>query len=249
MSEGHDERPKDETSTTGGKPPTAAAPPAEAATAGSAEEGRERLRRILEGAIGDVVRRSIGAGLDRLGKSERGQQLRAALGDLRLPREIAGYLASQFDDTKNAILKVVADEIRRFLETSHFADELARILTTLSFEITTTVRFVPNADGRKLRPRIASQARLRRRGRPRALTDALEQRPAGPRPRPPLAGLAPSPGDAGTSRRRVPPPRTHRPPAAAPASSPAASASAARSNGLRAATQRSIKPTGAVDIA
>ena len=163
MSEGHDERPKDETSTTGGKPPTAAAPPAEAATAGSAEEGRERLRRILEGAIGDVVRRSIGAGLDRLGKSERGQQLRAALGDLRLPREIAGYLASQFDDTKNAILKVVADEIRRFLETSHFADELARILTTLSFEITTTVRFVPNADGRKLRPRIASQARLRRR--------------------------------------------------------------------------------------
>jgi len=90
--------------------------------------------------------------------------------------------ASQFDDTKNAILKVVADEIRRFLETSHFADELARILTTLSFEITTTVRFVPNADGRKLRPWIASQARLRRRGRPRALTDALEQRPAGPRP-------------------------------------------------------------------
>ncbi|NMC70470.1 MAG: hypothetical protein GYA57_10455 [Myxococcales bacterium] len=163
MSEGHDERPKDGAEAAVGKPPGAAAPPAESGAAGSGEEGREGRRRILEGAMGEFVRRGIGAGLDRLGKSERGQQLRAALGDLRLPKEIAGYVASQFDDTKNAILKVVAHEIRQFLETSHFADELARILTTLSFEISTTVRFVPNAEGRKLRPEIASRARLRRR--------------------------------------------------------------------------------------
>jgi len=163
MPEGHDERPKDGAGTTAGRPPEPPKTTAEPGTTGNGEEGRERLGRLLEGAMGDFVRRGIGAGLDRLGKSERGQQLRAALGDLKLPREIAGYVAAQFDDTKNAILKVVAHEIRQFLETSHFADELARILTTLSFEISTTVRFVPNAEGRKLRPEIASQARLRRR--------------------------------------------------------------------------------------
>lgn len=161
MSEEHDGDPKGGTGATGES--SGAEDPAETGAAGAGEEGRERRRRILEGAMGEFVLRGIGAGLDRLGKSERGQQLRAALGDLRLPKEIAGYIASQFDDTKNAILKVVAREIREFLETSHFADELARILTTLSFEINTTVRFVPNAEGQKLRPKVTSQAKLRRR--------------------------------------------------------------------------------------
>lgn len=161
MSDQQDERPED------GSAPPAAEPVAERTEEPgpppAGEEGREPRRRILEGAMGEFVRRGIGAGLDRLGKSERGQQLRAALGDLKLPKEIAGYVASQLDDTKNAILKVVAHEIRQFLETSHFADELARLLTTLSFEINTTVRFVPNAEGQKLRPKISSQAKMRRR--------------------------------------------------------------------------------------
>lgn len=129
------------------------------------EEGprARRARPILEGAVADMVRRGIEAGWERVSKGERGTALRAALGDLKVPREIAGYVASQLDDTKNAILKVVSKEIREFLETSHFADELARILTTLQFEITTTVRFVPTAEGRPPRPKVTSQTRLRRR--------------------------------------------------------------------------------------
>jgi len=161
MSEHHDDRPEGGTAPASGEPATEET--TEPGPAGAGEEGREHRRRILEGAMGDFVRRGIGAGLDRLGKSERGQQLRAALGDLKLPKEIAGYVASQLDDTKNAILKVVAHELRQFLETSHFGDELARILTTLSFEISTTVRFVPNAEGRIPRPKISSQTRMRRR--------------------------------------------------------------------------------------
>ena len=93
----------------------------------------------------------------------RGTALRSAIGDLKVPKEIASYVASQLDDTKNAILKVVSKEIRQFLETSHFADELSRLLTTLQFEISTTVRFVPNAEGKPPRPKITSQTRLRRR--------------------------------------------------------------------------------------
>ena len=42
-------------------------------------------------------------------------------------------------------------------------DELSRLLTTLQFEISTTVRFVPNAEGKPPRPKITSQTRLRRR--------------------------------------------------------------------------------------
>ena len=146
-------------------------PPASAASeegSGPAEESGEeprarRVRPILESAVADMVRRGIEKGWERVSKGEGGAALRAAIGDLKVPREIASYVGSQLDDTKNAILKVVATELREFLETSHFADELARLLTTLQFEITTTVRFVPSADGKAPRPKVASQTRLRRR--------------------------------------------------------------------------------------
>jgi hypothetical protein len=152
---------------TGSDPSPGGAPggtPAGGAGGASREPPRDhRLRPILESAVGDMVRRGIEAGWDRLSKGERGAALRSALGDLKVPKEIASYVAAQLDDTKNAILKVVSKEIRQFLETSHFADELARILTTLQFEISTTVRFVPNAEGKTPRPKISSQARMRRR--------------------------------------------------------------------------------------
>ena len=139
-------------------------PPAAESVSPPREETRERRPHpILEGAVADMVRRGIEAGWDRLSKGERGGAIRAALGEMRVPKEIAQYIGAQLDDTKNAILKVVSKEIREFLETSHFADELSRLLTTLQFEISTTVRFVPNADGKPPRPKITSQTRLRRR--------------------------------------------------------------------------------------
>jgi len=146
------------------KGPTPGGDPAGGTGEPSRAEPREgRLRPILESAVGDMVRRGIEAGWDRLSKGERGAALRSAIGDLKVPKEIASYVASQLDDTKNAILKVVSKEIREFLETSHFADELARILTTLQFEISTTVRFVPNGEGKVPRPKISGHTRLRRR--------------------------------------------------------------------------------------
>jgi hypothetical protein len=159
MSEG--DRPKDAGPV---ETPPAAVPPAAEGAPPPREESRERRPHpILEGAVADMVRRGLEAGWDRLSKGERGGAIRAALGEMRLPKEIAQYIGSQLDDTKNAILKVVSKELREFLETSHFADELARLLTTLQFEMSTTVRFVPNAEGKPPRPRITAQSRLRRR--------------------------------------------------------------------------------------
>ncbi len=150
------DRPKDEGAVEA-PPPVESAPP-------SREESRDRRPHpILEGAVADMVWRGLEAGWDRLSKGERGGAIRAALGEMRMPREIAQYIGAQLDDTKNAILKVVSKEIREFLETSHFADELSRLLTTLQFEMSTTVRFVPNAEGKPPRPKITAQSRLRRR--------------------------------------------------------------------------------------
>lgn len=77
-------------------------------------------------------------------------RLKSLMGDLKLPREIANHILSQIDETKHAALAVIAKEMRIFLEKTNLSDELARLLTQLSFEIKTEVRFVPNEKGGKL---------------------------------------------------------------------------------------------------
>ena len=68
---------------------------------------------------------------------------------MKLPKEVLHYLYTQIDDTKNGLYRVVAKEIRDVLEQTQFADELTKVLTKLSFEIKTEIRFVPNDSGVK----------------------------------------------------------------------------------------------------
>jgi hypothetical protein len=64
--------------------------------------------------------------------------------DRKLPKEIAHYLLQQIDETKNGLFRVVAKEIRDFLEQTNFAGEVQKLLTTVQFEVNTTIRFTPN---------------------------------------------------------------------------------------------------------
>lgn len=103
-----------------------------------------------------MLKRALEAGLHRLG--DRPEVLKQALAELRLPKEALLVLLSQLDETKNGLYRAVAREVRDFLERSNVSDELARVLTKLSFEIRTEVRFVPNKAGQP-RPTISSQVR------------------------------------------------------------------------------------------
>ena len=42
------------------------------------------------------------------------------------------------------VLRIVGQEVRRFLETVNLSGELQKLLTSLSFEIKTEIRFIPN---------------------------------------------------------------------------------------------------------
>ena len=61
-----------------------------------------------------------------------------------MPKEVAGYMAKTASGTKDEVLRIIARETREFLQTVNFSEELARMLTTLSFEIKTEIRFIPN---------------------------------------------------------------------------------------------------------
>ncbi len=71
-------------------------------------------------------------------------RIKNIVGDLKLPKEIVNHIMSQVDETKHAALGVVSREVRLFLERTNLSDEMAKLLTQISFEVTTQVRFVPS---------------------------------------------------------------------------------------------------------
>jgi hypothetical protein len=127
-----------------------------------------------------VIERAVESGVEKLTElSERPESLRNFVGDIRLPKEVLSDIYSQIDDTKTGLYRVVAKEIRDVLEHTAIADEIAKVLTKLSFEIKTEIRFVPNdrsaeasedddtkkkTDAAGIRPKVTSEVTVKERG-------------------------------------------------------------------------------------
>src|SRR5262245_46121913 len=96
----------------------------------------------LEGFIPDIVRRTFYAGLGAVFTTEEG--IRKIASDLKLPKDVANYLIQQAAASKDELFRVVGKELRGFLESVNISGELQKLLTSLSFEIKTEIRFIPN---------------------------------------------------------------------------------------------------------
>ena len=91
---------------------------------------------IFERVVPDGIKRKIGAGVENMLKEGR-------LKNLKLPRELVHYIMSQVDETKHAALAAIAKEMRLFLEQTDIAEELSKVLSKVSLEVKTEVRFKP----------------------------------------------------------------------------------------------------------
>jgi hypothetical protein len=91
---------------------------------------------IFERVVPDGIKRKIGAGVENMLKEGR-------LKNLKLPRELMQYIMSQVDETKHAALAAIAKEMRLFLEQTDIAEELSKVLSKVSLEVKTEVRFKP----------------------------------------------------------------------------------------------------------
>jgi hypothetical protein len=65
--------------------------------------------------------------------------------EVSLP-DVVGYAASSTGAAKDKVFEIVARETREFLANLNLTEEIAKILTTLSFEIKTEIRFIPNSE-------------------------------------------------------------------------------------------------------
>jgi hypothetical protein len=106
------------------------------------DDANDEKKSRLESVIPGLLKRAVERGVERA--VEAPHDLKEFVTDLKLPKEIAHYIFSQVDETKNGLFRVVGNEVRDFLEHTNFAGEMQKILTTVQFEINTTIRFRPN---------------------------------------------------------------------------------------------------------
>ena len=122
----------------------------------------EMMRRVLkavEGIVPGILKRASIKGVGDALLSEDG--LRSVLAEQKkLPKEAAGLLFSQADTMRREILRIVSREIRIFLENVDFGGEIAKILTSVSFEIKTEIRFIPNDQA--VKPQIKNKVDAKR---------------------------------------------------------------------------------------
>jgi hypothetical protein len=127
-------------------------------------------RRRLDSVIPELIKRAVELGVEKA--AEAPDNLKEFVGGMKLPREVAHYLLSQVEETKNGLFRVVAKEIRDFLEHTNLANEMQKMLTTVQFEVNTTIRFKPNEgppeEGQKLpKPEVKAEVQVKRDERPR----------------------------------------------------------------------------------
>jgi hypothetical protein len=122
---------------------------------------QEAVRERLEALVPELVKKTFAAGMGAVFSTE--DQIRRLTKEMTLPKEVAGYLVNTASATKDEFLRILAREVREFLQTVNLSEEIAKMLTTLSFEIKTEIRFIPNDEKYAgVEPNVRSKVAIKR---------------------------------------------------------------------------------------
>jgi hypothetical protein len=108
--------------------------------------------------VPDLMKKLFVAGLGAVFTSEEG--IRRIASEVSLPKDVASYLITQAQTTKDELFRIVAREIREFLESINLGAELTKILTSLTFEIKMQVRLLPNEEQNAIRPSVKGNVKV-----------------------------------------------------------------------------------------
>ncbi len=114
------------------------------------------------GRFEQFVKRAVYTGLGALFTTEEG--IRKLASEVHLPKDVANFLITQAATSKDELLRIVARELRHFLETLNVSGELQKLLTSLSFEIKTEVRFIPNDSASGVKPEVKRKVAVKHKG-------------------------------------------------------------------------------------
>jgi hypothetical protein len=113
----------------------------------------------------ELIKRLVETGYEKI--TEGPENVRQFVSELKLPKDVANLLLAQLEETKGGLYKVVTKELREFLTHTSLSDELVKVLTRLSLEVKTEIRFVPSDDARGMpRPDVSARVKVRDEERP-----------------------------------------------------------------------------------
>ena len=119
--------------------------------------------KVRETLVAEVLRKAIHVGNEVVDSTE--EQVRKLLNDVHIPKEVGDKVASKLDEFKGEMFRVVKQEVHEFLDKVDLGAEMQKLLTSLSFEIVTEVRFIPNeksVGGQGVKPDVKAAVRLKK---------------------------------------------------------------------------------------
>jgi len=112
-----------------------------------------------KGFLPDAVRKAIVAGVTAVFLTEEGARRLAR--DWKLPKDLIAGIVGTASTAKDEVLRIFADEVRRFLESESVRREFLRALSSMAVEVKAEVRFRP-AEGGKVEPVVKASVEARR---------------------------------------------------------------------------------------
>ncbi len=106
---------------------------------------RDRIGDRIDSILPDTVKKMALAGLGAVFMTEEG--IRNAVTELRLPREAVGTLLAQTEKARAELFRLIAAELRDFLEEANLAGELRKVLLGLSVDVQASVSFRSAEEG------------------------------------------------------------------------------------------------------
>ena len=107
----------------------------------------------VEWAFSDFLKKAFLTGTSALFMTEEG--LRSFLNEFPLPKEVVQFVVNQVSKTKEDLSRLLAKEVREFLESINFVEQLRQLLASTELEIHAQVRFVPQ--DKSIQPKSATK--------------------------------------------------------------------------------------------
>jgi hypothetical protein len=99
------------------------------------------------GFVPDFVRKVAVAGLGAIFMTEEG--IRNLAGQLKLPKEMLGFVLTQAEKTKDEVGRVLAEEVRRFLQSEKLREEFVKLMSGMTLDVRAQIRLVPADEDKK----------------------------------------------------------------------------------------------------
>ncbi len=120
-----------------------------------AAEDEAEPGRGMGGILPDVFKRAVLTGMGALFMTEEG--IRNMVGEMKLPKDALAFLMSQAEKTRSEVVRVMTQEIRRFLESETLRREMVKVLSSVTLEVSAQIKLKPSGE-----PDITAKVSARR---------------------------------------------------------------------------------------